>query len=79
MTRAALLLVSVFALATSATAQTADVINEGRGLLERLRTDFVSREYDVRPLLYKPGSAKAGFDSVEQVVREVMANVGPGT
>ncbi len=73
-TRAALLLLAV---AAPTFAQTADVIKEGGGLLEANAIQTV--EYDIRPLLYKPGSARAGFDSIEQIVREVTANIGPGT
>ena len=77
MTRAALLLALLFGHALPVAAQTADVIRGGGGI--RGPADFTAVEYDVRPLLYKTGSARAGYDSIEQVVWEVMANVGPGT
>lgn len=77
MTRVVLPLALALGLSAQAPAQTADVIRDGGGI--RGPADFASVEYDVRQLLYKPGSARAGFDSIEQVVREVMANVGPGT
>jgi hypothetical protein len=76
-TRVVLPLAVVFGLSVPAPAQTAEMIREGGGI--RLPSDVKTVEYDVRPLLYKPGSVRAGFDSIEQVVREVMANVGPGT
>lgn len=77
MSHAALFLVVLFGVVTAAVAQTENVIREGGGITAP--SDFTSVEYDVRPLLYRPGSAKAGFDSIEQVIREVMSNVGPGT
>jgi len=76
MPRLVILLVAALA-APPTFAQTADVIKEGGGLLQANTVQTV--EYDIRPLLYKPGSARAGFDSVEQVIREVAANIGPGT
>ncbi len=74
MNRVALLLL---AFAVPAFAQTADVIKEGGGI--ELPREIKTVEYDIRPLLYKPGSARAGFDSVEQIAREMTAAVEPGT
>ncbi len=61
MNRVAPLLLVAFA--APAFAQTADVIKEGGGI--ELPSDIKTVEYDIRPLLYMPGSARAGFDSVE--------------
>ncbi len=74
MNRVAPLLLVAFVATTYA--QTSDHIKEGGGI--ELPSDIKTVEYDIRSLLYTPGSSRAGFDSIEQVIREVTANVEPG-
>jgi hypothetical protein len=47
------------------------------GLAAEPKEELNSRTYDVSDLLYKPGSTKSGFDSIDEIIKEIVTNVRP--